>query len=475
VNFATATFLLFYVVVTALYWLIPGQTAKKVMLLAASWYFYMSWDPILIVLVLVSTVLDFTVGIVLGRAVKSWQRKAALATSCVGQLGMLAFFKYADFFIDSFQGLAGSLGLHFGLAELHIILPIGISFYTFQSLSYTIDVYRGQCKPCTSFLDFAAFVAFYPQLVAGPISRANQFLPQLAREHRFDGPRFRQGLTRILFGLAKKIVFADTIALAIDPVFAHPGYYGTLSSWIAAVGFSLQLYADFSAYSDIAIGAGWTLGYELPENFNHPYLAQSLREFWQRWHMSLSTWLRDYLYIFALGGNRGAKWKTYRNLMLTMVLGGLWHGASWTFVAWGAYWGAALCTERLLVELVPSFAEGRAGAIFEWGRRLRTFFIACMGFVVFRARTFGEAFDLYRNMLGLGGAHDVSPESFIRMSVLWIMAAVVATHLLAWARERGRFDWTRPPFVRAVLLTGCVLGVLAFARESAEAFIYFQF
>jgi len=471
-NFATIQFISFYVVVVCLYWSIPNRRLRKVLLLIASYYFYMSWNAKLVTLILASTILDFTAGRVMARSASQTRRTAALVASCVGNLGLLAVFKYANFFASSFQELVSLFGLTASPVELNIVLPVGISFYTFQTLSYTIDLYRRRLDPCHDFLDFALFVAFFPQLVAGPIVRARHFLPQLAIDHRWSWARLRSGLWRMLVGLAKKVVIADTLALTVDQVFADPQQYGFALSWVGVVAFAFQIYADFSAYSDIAIGAGRILGYDIPENFRHPYLATNVREFWQRWHISLSTWLRDYLYI-PLGGSRGGSGATYRNLMTTMILGGLWHGASWTFVAWGLYQGGMLCLARLIGGALGRPESPAAdGPLIRFGQILFTFIITCFGWVLFRAETFGDAATIILSMVGAG---NTDTSGTLRLSVLWVMGLVVLTHVLAALREQDRFDWTRTLFVRAVVMTGCVLGILTFGRAHPSAFIYFQF
>jgi D-alanyl-lipoteichoic acid acyltransferase DltB (MBOAT superfamily) len=479
VNFASANFFLFYILVTVAYWALRGREARKWLLLAASYYFYMSWNVAMSSLMLLSTVIDYVAALAM-RSPKPWHRKAALGLSCVGQLGMLAYFKYGNFFIDSFDGLMQSIGIRLSIPELQILLPVGISFYTFQTLSYTIDVYRGHIEPTRNFKDFALFVAFFPQLVAGPIVRAVDYLPQLSIDHRWDWGRFRSGLARIAQGLAKKIVIADSLAFVVDPVYADPASFGAAASWIAVIGFAFQLYTDMAAYSDIAIGSARILGYELMENFNHPFLARTMREFWSRCHISLSSWLRDYLYIFALGGNRKGRFRTYVNLTITMFLGGLWHGAGWTYAIWGLYVGIVLAGEKFLEDrriaagatsVIPP-GTGRQGARMDRMPMERTFLFHSLGLVLFRSQSFAAAFAMYGNLFGL---KSVPAAATIRWSVVGVMTIVVATHLLALLKERTKWDWMSPLVVRAAIVTGCVLGALAFARERADSFIYFQF
>jgi len=464
-NFATQDFLVFYAVVFACYWLVRHQRARKVLLLLASYYFYMCWNPKLVVLIWASTLLDFGMGQVLARTDRRGLRKAALIASCVGNLGLLGIFKYAGFFAESFAIMANRLGFHMSPVELKIVLPVGISFYTFQTMSYTIDLYRRRIPACHSPLDFALFVAFFPQLVAGPILRASHFLPQLQGERRWSWQRFRCGMWRFVRGLAKKVIIADSLALVVvDPMFHTPEKYGFLGSWTGVICFAVQIYCDFSGYSDVAIGTAAMLGYHVPENFDHPYLARGLRDFWRRWHISLSTWLRDYLYI-PLGGNRRGRRRTLINLMLTMLLGGLWHGAAWTFIAWGAYHGGLLATERKLQE------RGVKPDRLAFPSIVITCFLVCFGWALFRADSFGDARTVVAGMLGLRGLGGLDG---LRVAALWLVAVVFVTHALAFVKERWGYDWQRPLIVRAALATGCAVGIPAF-WYMAQPFIYFQF
>ncbi len=477
-NFASLTFAGFYSVVFCAYWLIPHRATRKCLLLAASYYFYMSWNVKLIALILTSTVMDYLMGLALSNPRWADRRRLFIAISCAGNLGFLAIFKYANFFLDSFRALAGELGIKTSFAELRIILPVGISFYTFQTLSYTLDVYRNKMKPCRNFLDFALFVAFFPQLVSGPIVRALKFLTQLEIDHKWNWANFTSGLWLTVLGLAKKIVVADTLSFVADPVFSHPGDYGFTATWLGVIAFAFQIYCDFSGYSDVAIGTARMLGFELPKNFDHPYLSQSVREFWQRWHISLSTWLRDYLYI-PLGGNRDGSWRTHRNLMITMILGGFWHGASWTFIAWGFYQGIMLVITRLADEKFPRLTgKTQTSDLLAWVRILFTFAITCFGWVLFRARTLSDALALAGNMIGLGIGFSpvhVLLKTPVGVSALWIMGAVVLTHTLGWLAERHSLDYKKNLLTQSAMITACILGILTFAQDQQQSFIYFQF
>lgn len=335
-NFNSVEFSAFFVCVLVLYTVVfYRERWRDVLLLAASYFFYMSWNWKYAGLLAFSTIVDYSVGLVLAREQRPRARTYILIISLTSNLGLLALFKYYNFFIELSGPAIAMFGWDLSLLRHELLLPVGISFYTFQTMSYTIDVYRGERVLERNFLKFAVFVAFFPQLIAGPIVRAKQFLPQLHHLPNVTTQRFHDGLFLVFKGLSKKILIADLLAtLAVDNVFTHPL---TFSSWDLLIGlyaYTFQIYYDFSGYSDIAIGLAKMLGYDLPQNFNRPYLSQNVREFWTRWHISLSTWLRDYLYI-SLGGSRAAPWRVKMNLMITMFLGGLWHGAALHFICWG--------------------------------------------------------------------------------------------------------------------------------------------
>jgi len=347
VFFNTFDYAVFLPVVLGLYWWIP-RGARIPLLLVASYVFYGWWDARFLALIAISTLVDFMVARRLAVAESPRGRRRLLSISIVANLGFLGFFKYWGFFIDSAAELMSRLGLEAHPPVLRILLPAGISFYTFQALSYTIDVYRRRIEPEPSLLRFALFISFFPHLVAGPIMRASQLLAQF--RNLPDHPRqvrWKDGVALIGLGLFRKVVFADGVAPFVDRVFSNPSLFDRSTLFFAALGFAIQIYGDFAGYSDIARGTARLFGVELVENFRQPYLATSVTDFWRRWHMSLSTWLREYLYI-SLGGNRHGRLRTFRNLMLTMLLGGLWHGANWTFVLWGGLHGLYLSAERLL-------------------------------------------------------------------------------------------------------------------------------
>jgi alginate O-acetyltransferase complex protein AlgI len=462
-------FLILVATVFGLLFLVRANGPRKLVLLAASLYFYAYWDWRFLGLLAFGTVIDYYVALAMEATDDARRRKRLLLFSLVTNLGLLGFFKYFNFFIDSFQAAFGGL-LGLNLQTLTwIILPVGISFYTFQTLSYTIDVYRRELPACRRFSDFALFVSFFPQLVAGPIVRAHDFLPQLSQDRPLSWRRAGEGFALFSFGLFKKVFIADRIAGYVDGVFASPDVYGGLTVWIAVLAYAVQIYCDFSGYSDMAIGTARALGYDFCVNFDHPYLSRSITEFWRRWHMSLSTWLRDYLYI-PLGGNRRGPGRTYVNLMLTMLLGGLWHGAAWTFVVWGFIHGGVLALERLLKPTVgpmtarwPAAARALAG----WAY---TLLVVLVAWVFFRAPDFGTAAAVLRRMfVDFEGVLWVQP--FTVFAVL-LIAAIQALQLtpLAHLRQPRMLSVFTPTVVFL-----CWWLVLAFPATGFTPFIYFQF
>ena len=333
--FHSISFVLFLLLTFALYWISNKRLSlQNLVVVVASYTFYGWWDWRFLSLIFVSTVVDYLVGIGLAKSNKTAYRKRLLWLSIIVNLGLLGFFKYYHFFVDNFILAFASLGLQLTPTTLHIILPIGISFYTFQTLSYSIDVYHKKIQPTSNFLAFAAFVSFFPQLVAGPIERASHLLPQFLQQRQFQYHQAVEGLKQFLWGLVKKVIVADQCAEYADLIFAHPGRYSGSTLVLGAVFFSFQIYGDFSGYSDMAIGTSRLFGFDLKRNFAFPYFSRSIPEFWRRWHISLSTWFRDYVYI-PLGGSRGSTWLTARNILLVFLISGFWHGASWKFVIWG--------------------------------------------------------------------------------------------------------------------------------------------
>jgi alginate O-acetyltransferase complex protein AlgI len=345
-SFNSAQFLLFFAAVFSLYWLLPFRWQNR-LLLAASLYFYASWDYRFVPLLLFSSLVGYVFGILIHKAEDKRRRKALVVGSVILNMSVLAFFKYFHFAESSLRSAFALIGVAWEPPGFHILLPIGISFYLFHTLSYLIDIYRGISKPTRSFPDVALFVAFFPLLVAGPIERAAHLLPEIQAARTFRWDKLVRGMDLILWGFFKKIFIADNLAVLVNRVYDNHEAYGGATILLATVAFAFQIYGDFSGYSDIARGISKFLGFELNLNFNLPYFAQSPSDFWKRWHISLSSWLRDYLYI-SMGGNRAGTLATYRNLVATMVLGGIWHGANWTFVIWGGYHGLGLVAQRLV-------------------------------------------------------------------------------------------------------------------------------
>jgi len=463
--FNSQPFAVFFALVFGGAWLLARFARARILfLLGASYVFYGWWSWRLLGLILFSTVLDYTVGRAMGAARGRVRRRALLAVSLVGNLGVLAFFKYWNFFAAELVDALALFGASVGPLTLELVLPVGISFYTFQTLSYTIDVYRGELEPERDVTRFALFVAFFPQLVAGPIVRARAFLPQLRRPPVLRAAEFESGLWLIFVGLIKKVVIADGLGrMLVDPFWGDPASYGGVASLVAIWGYAFQIYGDFSGYSDIAIGTGRLLGFDLGVNFRAPYRSSSPRELWTRWHVSLSTWLRDYLYI-PLGGNRGGAWRTARNLMITMLLGGLWHGASWMFVAWGAFHGALLVIGRV-VRLPPE-----PGPLALWLRRLVMFHLICLGWVLFRSP---ETEDARAVLASLGLARG---DAAIPLHVGLLLLLAVATHLPSRAfKLRLRAGFAALPGALQGAAYAVALGLVLNADSARTPFIYFQF
>ncbi len=473
--FNSLTFLVFFAIVLVLLRLPFAWNTKKFNLLVASYLFYAAWNPPFVILLWASTVVDWYIarGIYAARDSGRAKRRAWLVGSLAVNLGFLGFFKYGEFLMANWQALMASVGVEWQAPGWDIVLPVGISFYTFQTMSYTLDVYLGRSKPLNSFLDFALFVTFFPQLVAGPIVRPNQLVPQFATPKQATRDQMLWGLGLIILGLFEKVVLADGgLANAADRVFAAKGAVGFVDAWLGTLAFSGQIFCDFAGYSTIAIGTALCLGFALPENFRMPYAAIGFSDFWRRWHISLSTWLRDYLYI-PLGGNRGTEARTYVNLMLTMLLGGLWHGASWTFVVWGGLHGLYLAVERWLRE-----KSGVAGdPATAWSRialALVTYALVNVTWVFFRAEDFPGAARILAGMAGLAeGPAPVLPTIFVAKVVV-VVTAIVATQ---WFMRNRSLEAVvaRAPWWLTGLVTAAMLFAVTITQGSGQAFIYFQF
>jgi alginate O-acetyltransferase complex protein AlgI len=473
VLFNTLVYAQFFACVFVVSWLLaPRRKLRLWFLLGASYFFYAHWDFRFLPLIWASSTADWLLGHAIAKAKDGQSRKRWLAATVVMNLGVLGLFKYWNFGIQSASALLAQLGLPGFTATLEVALPVGISFFTFESMSYVIDVYRGELEPHQSYPEYLAFVAFFPHLVAGPIVRPKDLLPQLAGLARFRPNEASEGLFLVAVGLGKKILIGDFLALRlVDQVFDSPLFYSALEVYAAIVGYALQIYCDFSGYTDIAIGSALLLGVRFPKNFDSPYKSASIIEFWRRWHISLSTWLRDYLYI-PLGGNRHGPARTYLNLLLTMLLGGLWHGAAWTFVVWGALHGAALAINRFWVE---RWARPKATPISPLRRAIQvllTFHLVCLGWVFFRASSFDSAWLVLERLTSLSTHHQN-----LSAPVLWALAVGVVLHFVP---ER-LFQRTQSLFIAApALAQGLVLFLVAVLLRrigSADSvpFVYFQF
>jgi alginate O-acetyltransferase complex protein AlgI len=468
--FTQAEFLVFLVVVLLVTWQLPQRRLRNGFLLVASYYFYAYWDYRFCGLLALSTCIDFVAAKKIASSTALSSRKFWLAVSLVSNLGILGFFKYYNFFIESATAILQPFGWH--TQTLSIILPVGISFYTFQTLSYTIDVYRNKIPPVFDFVDFALYVAFFPQLVAGPIVRAAELMPQLQVIPQWSQIRFYNGCSQLLRGAVKKVLIADHLAEMVDVVFAGPDLYGGPTLWLASFAYAGQIYYDFSGYSDMAIGIAKLLGYRFPANFRHPYLSTSLREFWHRWHMTLSRWLRDYLYK-PLGGNRGSTPQQYRTLLLTMLLGGLWHGAAWTFVAWGLLHGVGLAIERSWKQSQVRFgatSQSRSEPGPQWMRWFITMLVVLVGWILFRSPNLDLAMRYLKRMWWWQGGIDWFPPL-----VLGVIACMIFEHLVYQTRYRFVLRLPSGTWYSPVVITVMVWMLVLYAPRGFRPFVYFQF
>ena len=466
--FTSLHFAAFFIVVYGVYRALPHR-GQNWWLLAASYYFYAAWDWRFLSLLIGSTVVDFAVARAIHRQEDPKRRKRLLWLSLAFNFGMLGFFKYFDFFSQSLADLAAVAGWHLDPITLHVILPIGISFYTFMTVSYVVDVYRRTIEPESSLLNFAVFVAYFPHLVAGPILRAGLLLPQIAQPRRISHTQITDGLWLMAWGLFQKLFVADNlaglVALAYTPGAAPTG----AEVWLATVAFAFQIYGDFAGYSNLARGMSKLMGIELNVNFRFPYFVTSPQEFWRHWHISLSTWLRDYLYI-PLGGNRGSSWETSRNLMVTMVLGGLWHGAAWTFVLWGVYQGLALAIGRAV-------ADREARFTLSWQRvtaALIMFQVTCYGWLIFRAESAAQIRDLTVRLFTDWHLPAMATRTLLVPLVL-IITPLLIVHAYQ-ARHDDELAIARSPWPARYALGGLIgYLVLLFGNFEGAQFIYFQF
>ncbi len=471
--FNSLTFVVFFAIVVALHSAPLPWRVKKFNLLIASYLFYAAWNPPFVLLLWISTAVDWKAAQWIYNSDSKARRRLFLTLSLATNLGILGFFKYGEFLLENFQTLMAAIGVAYEPPSWSIILPVGISFYTFQTMAYSLDVYLKRAKPADSLLDFSLFVTFFPQLVAGPIVRPSQLVPQFAEPKRATPPQFYWGLGLMTIGLFEKIVLADSfLAPAADAAFGAQKALAPLDAWTGVLAFSGQIFFDFSGYSTIAIGAALCLGFALPNNFRFPYAAIGFSDFWRRWHISLSTWLRDYLYI-PIGGNKKGRIRTYINLMITMLLGGLWHGAAWTFVIWGGLHGLYLAAERLLREIVPE-QKWFSGWPFKLAMALLTYFLVNITWVFFRAQNFGDAMTMLASMFALAKA----PEKVLYWNEIipafLVITGMVATHWAMRSTTKEAVIEKAPAWVIAAIWA-FMLFMLVITQGSDSAFIYFQF
>jgi alginate O-acetyltransferase complex protein AlgI len=475
--FNSLEFIIYFPIVVAFYFAINPRY-RWILLLIASYYFYMCWNYKYIILIITSTVIDYIAGIHIHKEQVKWKRKSYLLLSLLTNLGLLFSFKYFNFFGDSFNFIFEKLNLMRHLPELNVLLPVGISFYTFQTLSYTIDVYRGAKEPERHFGLFALYVAFFPQLVAGPIERSTRLLPQMHKHFKFDYERVKNGILQMCWGFFKKVVIADRLAEYVNMVYNNTSDYGGIQYIIATVFFAFQIYCDFSGYSDIAIGSASIMGFDLMRNFKRPYLAHNIREFWQRWHISLSTWFRDYLYI-PLGGSRVVKWRWYYNLFITFLISGLWHGANWTFIIWGALHGfymvSAIWTAGIRGKINTALF-GKNTGLYNVAQIIVTVFLAWFAWIFFRANNIGDAFMIIRNIF-TSSSEPIN--LFLFKSDLYIsIVLIIILIIIEILEERVQLYEKLKSFVRPVkwiLLILIILSIVVLGKWESIDFLYFQF
>jgi alginate O-acetyltransferase complex protein AlgI len=473
VLFNSLTFVVFFAIVLALHFApFLSWRTKKVILLLESYLFYAAWNPPFVVLLWLSTAVDWLAAKRIDAATSGGARRRWMLVSVAANLGILGYFKYGEFLLGNWTALMTAAGIEWHTPAWNIVLPVGISFYTFQTMAYSLDVYLGRARPTRSLLDFSLFVTFFPQLVAGPIVRPADLVPQFAQPPVRVPGRLAWGLSLMVLGLFEKVVIADgALSPAADLVYGAKATLHWTDAWLGTLAFSGQIFCDFAGYSTTAIGASLAIGFSLDDNFNYPYAAVGFSDFWRRWHISLSTWLRDYLYV-PLGGNRKGTSRTYINLMVTMLLGGLWHGASWTFVVWGGLHGTYLGVERYLQRTIGATRLTQSW-IFQVALAMLTYFLVNVTWVFFRAADFPTAWRLISSMLTLGSGGSVLTSASITQVVVTTAAMLVVHGLM---RERRLEDVA----ARAgALVTGLVVAILATAvvlsQGSNNAFIYFQF
>jgi alginate O-acetyltransferase complex protein AlgI len=488
--FNSVTFVIFYVVVFALYWLLRARTPQNVLLLVASWIFYGAWSWKFLLLLLASSALDYVCGLLIESAASQRRKRLLLIVSVGGNLLFLATFKYLGFFVTEFGALLEQLGFSASRPVLEIVLPVGISFYTFQTIGYIVDVYRGKVPAARNFIDYALYVAFFPQLVAGPIERAAHLIPQFQKPRVWSTSAFESGLQLAFWGLFKKVVIADNLAPYVDVVYADPAQFSGVVLCTATVFFAFQIYCDFSGYTDTARGVARMLGFDLMRNFHFPYIAKTPVEFWQRWHISLSKWFQDYLYFpLAIRYMRQGGWASkYKAHIIAMALIGIWHGANWTFLAFGLYWGiviaAYLAIQERLSDAQPGGVVNRftvsTSRVADFLAVAAMFVIVCVGWVCFRADSLSDAWYVLTHAFSGSGAANVIRPEIVDAATLWLLIASLCAAEWLYRHSDGirqRLEGRQVPAIagRYALLAAIIVSSGASQFNGARPFIYFQF
>ena len=485
--FNSVPFLIFFVLVTTLYFIVPHRL-RWIVLLCASTFFYLCLQPMYLLLIILLTLINYFSAIHMGKRPIPSERKKILLFSLTSQLGILFIFKYYNFFNQSLKVTFEYFNLFYPFYALPFLLPIGLSFYTFKSLSYAIDVYRGDQLPEHHLGRFGLYIAFFPQLLAGPIERATRFLPQLYEKFDFDYPRVTKGLKLMLWGLFQKMVIADNLAPLVDSVYSDPSHHQGVSLILATLFFAFQIYCDFSGYSDIAIGAAQVMGFATMENFNRPYFSKSIPEFWRRWHISLSTWFRDYLYI-PMGGNRVSISRWYFNLFIVLLICGFWHGANWTFIVWGGLHGFYLAfsriTQGIRYKVAQTIGLNKFPRLHSYLKVMVTFFLVSFAWIFFRANTISDAIYIISNLF-FGWGRGLTIEAFEKTPFggllkfelvvsLFAICILLAVHLIE-GRE-NIIDWfsEKSIWLRWSVYYSIILSILLFGNFGSKQFIYFQF
>ena len=474
--FNSIEFLLFFPTIFILYWFVFNKNLKyqNSLILASSYVFYGWWDHRFLSLIFLSTIVDYVIGLSISNQSSKKKQKSLLWGSVLFNLSVLGFFKYYNFFVDSWVELFSSLGYEIkSIWTLNFILPVGISFYTFQTMSYTIDIYRKKLEPTKDFISFASFVSFFPQLVAGPIERASNLLPQILKKREFQYEQGIQGLRLILWGMFKKVVIADSLAPIVDDIFSNYQDFGGGTLWLGAIYFSFQIYCDFSGYSDIAIGTSKLLGFELMSNFKFPYFSRNIGEFWRRWHISLSTWFRDYLYI-PLGGSQEGKWKSIRNIFIIFLVSGFWHGANWSFIFWGLF-HSILFLPTFMFNKNRNYTSSIIAAntllpsLKEFINVVTTFLLVTIGWVFFRSESIGDSFSYLTSMIS-----NINIVTHLSPKISFYILVLV---LVDWTQrfdERNLFV-TFPKLIFRIFVIICVFLILINFKKESQQFIYFDF